>query len=111
MATPPKQRTCSTMDVHERMLRSVPGYIEARAASETRTFQYERGLIAAQRTGVTVIPVVVHVVWKTAAQNISDAQVQSQIDVLNRDYRKANPDIASLPAVFQPPYCTGFGAR
>jgi len=49
-----------------------------------------------------VIPVVVHVVWKTAAQNISDAQVQSQIDVLNHDYRKTNPDIANLPAVFQP---------
>ncbi len=102
MATPPKQRTCSTMDVHERMLRSVPGYIEARAASETRAFQYNRGLLAAQRTGITVIPVVVHVVWKTADQNISDAQVQSQIDVLNRDYRKTNPDVASLPAVFQP---------
>lgn len=102
MATPPKQRTCSTMEVHERLLRSVPGYMEARAASETRAFQYDRRLIAAQRTGITVIPVVAHVVWKTADQNISDAQVQSQIDVLNRDYRKSNPDIASLPAVFQP---------
>lgn len=90
------------MEVHERMLRSIPGYIEARASSETRAFQYEKGLIAAQRTGVTVIPVVVHIVWQTADQNISDAQIQSQIDVLNHDYRKANPDITSLPAVFQP---------
>ena len=54
------------------------------------------------RTGVTVIPVVVHVVYNGAAQNISDAQVKSQIDVLNQDFRKTNADIASLPAVFQP---------
>ena len=29
-----------------------------------------------------------HVVYKTAAQNISDAQVKSQIDILNEDFRK-----------------------
>src|SRR5690242_13200300 len=33
------------------------------------------------------IPVVVHVLYKTSAQNISDAQIQSQIDALNRDFR------------------------
>ena len=102
MALPPTQRTCSTMEVHERLLRTQPGYIEARAASENRAFQYANRLIAAQRTGVTVIPVVVHVVWNTQEQNISDAQVQSQIDVLNHDYRKANLDLSSLPAVFKP---------
>lgn len=34
------------------------------------------------------IPVVVHVLYKTNAQNISTAQIQSQIDVLNEDYNK-----------------------
>ncbi len=36
------------------------------------------------------------------AQNISDAQINSQIEVLNKDFRKTNPDIASLPGVFAP---------
>jgi hypothetical protein len=45
---------------------------------------------------------VVHVVHHTAVENISTAQVQSQIDVLNRDFRKTNPDLASTPAVFAP---------
>ena len=102
MATPPPRRSCGTMPVHERLLRTQPGYMDARTASENRAFQYANRLLTAHRIGVTVIPVVVHVVWKTAAENISDAQVQSQIDVLNRDYRKANPDISSLPSVFQP---------
>lgn len=39
---------------------------------------------------VITVPVVVHVVWKTAAQNISDARVQEQINVLNRDYAGLN---------------------
>ncbi len=39
---------------------------------------------------VARIPVVVHVVWQNDFQNISDAQVQSQIEALNRDFRKRN---------------------
>jgi len=41
---------------------------------------------------VYTIPVVVHVVYRTSAENISDAQIQSQLDVLNLDYRMMNPD-------------------
>ena len=58
--------------------------------------------VPAARPGVTRIPVVVHVIWNTAAQNISDAQIASQIDVLNRDYRRTNPDVGNTPAVFLP---------
>src|ERR1700712_5158860 len=96
----PKVRTCGTMAVHERLLRTQPGYMEARNASENRAFQMKNHLATASRTGITVIPVVVHVVFNTAAQNISDAQIHSQIDILNRDYRKTNPDVSSTPAVF-----------
>lgn len=38
------------------------------------------------------IPVIVHVLYSTPEQNISDAQVQSQIDVLNEDYSATNSD-------------------
>jgi len=41
---------------------------------------------------VITIPVVVHVVWKVNSQNISDAQIQSQMDVLNADFRMMNGD-------------------
>jgi len=41
---------------------------------------------------LAIIPVVVHVVWRTAAENISDEQIFSQIQALNRDFRKMNTD-------------------
>ncbi|GEM_PF-140104 len=53
------------------------------------------------RTIVT-IPIVVHVVWKNAAENISDAQIISQIEVLNRDFRALNKEIINVPAIFKP---------
>ncbi|MGB7980960.1 MAG: zinc metalloprotease [Candidatus Nanopelagicales bacterium] len=98
----PTVRSCATMEVHERLLRSDPQYAAARAQSETRAWQFARGTRAGGRIGVTVIPVVVHVVWRTNAENISDAQIASQITVLNRDFRKTNPDVASTPGVFAP---------
>lgn len=47
------------------------------------------------------IPVVVHVVYKTDAQNISDAQIKTQIDALNRDFRRLNADTVNTPARFK----------
>src|SRR5690242_21577395 len=50
---------------------------------------------------VIIIPVVVHVVYNNADQNISNDQVRSQIKVLNEDYRKKNKDAAFVPAAFK----------
>ena len=43
-------------------------------------------------TGVITIPVVVHVVYNNSTENISDAQILSQIQVLNDDFRRTNSD-------------------
>ena len=42
--------------------------------------------------GVITIPVVVHVLYNNGAENISDAQILSQIQVLNDDFRRFNAD-------------------
>jgi hypothetical protein len=47
------------------------------------------------------IPVVVHVLYRAEADNIADAQIASQIDVLNRDFNNQNPDIGNVPGPFQ----------
>mgnify|MGYP005842151213 CR=1 FL=1 len=42
------------------------------------------------------IPVVVHIVYNTAQENIDDSLVLNQIEVLNEDFRRKNTDTASL---------------
>ena len=98
----PTKRSCGTMEVHRRLLSTSPEYARARDEIENAALAYELGDRSALRPGVTRIPVVVHVVWNTAAQNILDAQISSQIDVLNRDFRRTNPDISITPAPFLP---------
>lgn len=46
------------------------------------------------------IPVVVHIVYHSSSQNISDEQVQSQLDVLNADYGKHNSDTSAIPSYY-----------
>ncbi len=52
-----------------------------------------------------VIPVVVHVIHDGEpigmGKNLSVAQIQSQIDVLNEDFRRLNADIYSIPSPFR----------
>ena len=93
----PTQRKCGAMEVHRRLLAESESYARNREQIENLALAYKRGLRAVSRTGTVNIPVVVHVVWNAEDQNISDAQIQSQIDVLNKDFRKSNPDISQVP--------------
>ncbi|MDR2232602.1 MAG: zinc metalloprotease [Tannerella sp.] len=52
-------------------------------------------------TGKIIIPVVVHVVYYNSSQNISDAQINAQIKVLNDDYQRLNADKNNTPTAFQ----------
>ena len=54
--------------------------------------------------GVITIPVVVHVLWNenNPQENISEAQILSQIDVLNEDYRRLNADASETLLQFKP---------
>lgn len=49
---------------------------------------------------IMTIPVVVHVLYKNATQNITDQQIYSQIAILNQDYRRLNADTINTPSMF-----------
>ena len=50
--------------------------------------------------GVVNIPVYVHVIYSNSQQNISDSQINSQMAVLNDDFRKTNSDANQVPSEF-----------
>ncbi len=86
-----QQRNCSTMEHHEHQLEINPDYQRNLEKIEKFTEEFVANYDASTRNVIT-IPVVVHVVYRTNAENISDAQVLSQIDVLNEDFRRTNSD-------------------
>ena len=82
------------LEIHRRLLNVSVTYQERRAQIDNRAlaastpdtrYRAERAL--------SPFPVVVHVVHNPAdpAQNVSVAQIESQMDVLNEDFRANNP--------------------
>jgi PKD repeat protein len=51
-------------------------------------------------TTVYRIPIVFHIVHEYGTENITDAQVYDQMEILNEDFRKLNADISAVVAPF-----------
>lgn len=97
--SPKARRQCGTMIALNQLLERDPGYRTRLIALELATESHLS--MAVQPTPkVRTIKVVVHVVYRTAAENVSDAQVKSQIRVLNRDFAAKNPDKSKVPGVW-----------
>lgn len=93
------KRGCATDEVFKAQLAADPT-LAARIQQieeHARKFDLSNARLV---NGQIVIPVVVNVLYRTTAENISDAQIQSQIDVLNKDFNAQNTDFASVPSVF-----------
>ena len=95
-----QHRTCATMHRHQQLLIENPDLAVKRAAIEAATQQAAVGGSHHGGPNVITIPCVIHVIWRTASQNISTAQAQSQIDVLNEDFRRTNSNASSTLSQF-----------
>ena len=91
-------RGCASHEVHEQQLRENPELAIKMAEIE----RFTQNAIANGRlvNGKIEIPVVVNVLYRTAAENISLTQIQSQIDVLNKDFNALNSDFNQVPTTF-----------
>ena len=99
----PKRRMCGAMEAHLRLCEMDPEFRVRRGRIAAETEIMVRRGIAMRRVErkVLTIPVVVHVVYNTADENISDAQIKSQIAALNRDFSASNQDKGKTPAPWQ----------
>ncbi len=94
------QRNCGSMEYLEQQIRQNPARELQLQQLERFTEHYDAGLEKALSGGVLTIPVIVHVVYGNNAANISDAQINSQIAVLNDDFRRMNADRSNTPSDF-----------
>lgn len=100
------QRACYSVERLQNELNNNPSLadqlnrIEGFVQQKIRTAQTTNP--AARLFGTTIkIPVVVHILYHLPGENISDEQVYDQIDILNKCYRRTNPDTVNTPATFK----------
>ena len=88
-----RQRVCHTMGNLERLIHQDPKTVTRMELIEkqTQAFLSAKTQSASQKSALVVtIPVVFHILYNTAAENISEAQVLSQLQILNDDFRRLN---------------------
>jgi hypothetical protein len=99
----PLHRSCGAMAAHMLLLETHPGFRESQMRLEGAT-ERRRASEAApdlSKAKLVTIKTVVHVVYRTDAQNISTAQINSQIKAMNKDFRATNPDRSQTPAAWK----------
>src|SRR5262245_50414037 len=93
---------CGTTEYMDMLKSQDPGLEQRLNDIERQTQDWINANPNGRSSSVTLtIPVVVHVVYNTTAQNISDDMIKSQIDVLNEDYGGYNSDVVKVPPFFR----------
>lgn len=79
-------------------------YFEHWLEGRKRTLENQPHRYRTQANGVRTIPVVVHVIHDGSpvgqGSNIPFSQIEAQIEILNQDYRRQNPDAVNTPDEF-----------
>lgn len=88
------QERCTARTITERWLQA--NGLQVDLAHEASVLEQQ----GVQRGGVQTIPVVVHVVWNTAAENVSDATIMNIIAQMNADYQAQNTDYDNVRPEF-----------
>jgi len=109
-------RQCHSMNVLARQLQEDPGMLQRiqNIEAHTRNFKKPDGVGNGNgngggdgggdpnpdNLGTITIPVYVHVLYNGSQENISDSQINSQMAVLNNDFRRTNSDANQVPSEF-----------
>ena len=98
-----QQRICGTMQYLEYQKTNHPQLVDNMMQNELILQNWIQNQSSSEsvNNSIITIPVVVHVVYYNSNENISTAQIQSQIDVLNEDFRRLNADASNTPSAFQ----------
>jgi hypothetical protein len=94
----PLRRGCGTMAAHMLLLEKYPAFRAHQFKLEQDTTRRRMRGLRIEDLKLVTVNVVVNVVYKTSAQNVSDAQITKQIATLNKDFGATNSDKSKVPA-------------
>jgi uncharacterized ubiquitin-like protein YukD len=85
------------MAAHMMLLERFPSYRANQMRLEDATSRRRDAKFDLRKAKIVTIKTVVNVVYKTAEQNVSKSQINSQITAMNKDFRATNPDKSKTP--------------
>lgn len=92
---------CGTDQHRLELIAADPTYLirEAEYAEEIRDL-IANSTVRGERDVIVTIPIVFHIIHLGGDENISNAQIFNQVDLLNQDFSRTNPDISEVYEAF-----------
>jgi hypothetical protein len=96
-------RRCGTTEYMNQLFQQDPAYKASLDAKnqELESLNHLSAKKGNKTSSFLYIPVVVHCVYRTAAESISVQRVAEQLQTLNEDYSLTNADAANIPSYWQ----------
>jgi len=95
------EKQCFSMDVLDKNLKEDPSLAGKMASIEAQTKEFiAKGNFKRLVNGSIEIPVIFHVIYRTASENLSLPVLEGQIDALNEDFNLQNPGRNTIPSEF-----------
>ncbi len=89
---------CAYDLVLQKLAASHPGFEESCSSLHAHTVREAQRSVRSNT--VYELPVVFHIVWNDPSENLSDDVIFDQLEILNRDFRRLNPDADQTREVF-----------
>ncbi|MBP9082912.1 MAG: PKD domain-containing protein [Bacteroidia bacterium] len=96
-------RPCDTDEMVKKAKLQDPGYEQRMAQLQQQTLQFiqQQGNQKTSGTILYTIPVVFHVIHNYGSENISKAQIEDAVDILNKSFQKLYADSVIIAPAFQ----------
>ena len=87
-------RQCAAHEILERQIAADPARGRFLDDLELKIQDFKKNMVAGRAAGKIYVPVAVHIVLPSPNQ-VTDAQIKSQMDVLTKDFTKANTELTN----------------
>ena len=102
LAQAPASNWCKTDEQTQLLEQLNPSIIQQRQDLEDYILNFSPSFDPTAKKATIIIPVVFHVITDNGNGNVTKAEIQQAINVINQDFKRLNPDAANTRSIFLP---------
>jgi len=95
---------CGTDQYNQELVNQATGRTDVKTfdyLESLRDFDYDTAVDSKTKKAIRTIPVVFHIIHGYGEENISKAQIEDQMRIINEDFQRLNADASSTRSIFQ----------
>ena len=101
-AQAPAGNWCKTDEQTQLLEQLDPSIIQQREDAENYILNFKQTYDPVAKKATIIIPIVFHVITWNGNGNVTKAEIENAVNVINQDFKRTNPDASNTRAIFAP---------